>query len=235
MRHTVKPLLGALLALLALAALTSTAASAATCKKGESEAEHKTLCVEGKQVGSIENKITTTATFTQKTGTTAVLNVPAQNWSVACTRVKASQAPAVKSGGSSQVTLENLGLSFSECKVTLNGKEEPKCVEPNLYADPLSGSLASPESVSLTGATESFGELDISGGCVLSADYPIKGTQGCSLKQPEVEAIAKELVCEPKSSHLTFGGGFGSPPTLKVEGSLELTGTSKGKKFSITK
>jgi hypothetical protein len=235
MRHTIKPLLAALLALLALAALTSTAASAATCKKGEEkEAEHKTLCIEGKQVGSVGSKVTTTAAFTLKTGTTAVLNVPSQEWSVVCTRVSTYTSPAIKSGGSGEVTLEELGLRLGECKVLIGEKEEPKCRAESLYTEALSGSLALPESVKLAGSSESFGGLDISG-CILSGDIPIKGSQGCSLKQPEVEAVAKELVCEPKNSRLAFGGGYGGPPTLKLEGNLELAGTSKGKKFSITK
>jgi hypothetical protein len=233
MRHTIKPLLAALLALLALAALTSTA-SAATCKKGVSEAEHKVLCIEGKQVGSVGSKVTTTATFTQKTGTTAVLNVPSGGWSVVCSHVETSGAPAIKSGGSGEVTLENSALSFSECTAMIGEKEQPKCVVQALYTYSLSGLLALPESINLVGSGESFGELDISG-CVLSGDIPIKGTQGCSLKQAEVEASAKELVCEAKNSHLTFGGGYGGPPTLKLEGNLELGGTSKGKKYSITK
>jgi hypothetical protein len=234
MRYTIKPLLGALLALIALAALTSVSASAATCKKGESEAEHKVLCVEGKQVGSVGSKVTTTATVTKKTGTTVVLTVPAQEWSVVCNSVSVYGSPAIKSGGTGEVTLAELGLHFGECKVLLGEKEEPKCRVEGFGTNALSGSLALPESISLAGSTESFGELDIAG-CILSGDIPIKGSQGCSLKQAEVEAIAKELVCEAKSSSLRFGAGFGGSVRLKLEGNLELTGTSKGKKFSITK
>jgi hypothetical protein len=237
MRHTIKPLLCALLALLALAALTTTAASAATCKKGEEkEAEHKTLCIEGKQVGSLGKEVTTAAAFTLKTGTTAVLNVPAQNWSVVCARVETYTSPVIKSGGSGQVTLEELGLRFSECKVLLGEKEEPACSAENLNTYALAGSLALPESVTLATNTEAFGELDIV--CAVlggASDIPIKGYQGCSLKQPEVEAVAKELLCEPTNSHLKFHAGYGGPPTLKLEGNLALAGTSKGKKFSINK
>jgi hypothetical protein len=236
MRHTIKPLLGALLALLALAALTSAPASAATCKKGESEAEHKTLCVEGKQVGSVEKKVTTPAAFTQKTGTTAVLRVPSEEWSVSCARVKSSTSPEIKSGGSGEVTLENLRLSFSECKVLLGEKVDAECRVEGFGTYTLSGSLRLPESISLAASTESFGELEISGCNALSGDIPIKGSQGCSLKQAEAEAVAKELVCEPKNSELKFGESWGSSSvTLKLEGNLELAGTSKGKKFSINK
>jgi hypothetical protein len=234
MRHTIKPLLTTLLALLALAALTSTA-SAATCKKGTLEAEHKVLCVEGKQVGSTESKVTTSIKFKQKAGASVVLNVPAQNWSVSCSSVETFGSPVIKSGGSGQVTLEALGFRISECKVTQGGKEQPKCVAEGFGTYALSGSIALPESISLGGSTESFGSIELGGSCPVSGIIPIKGTQGCSLKQAEVEAVAKELVCEAKNSHLTFGGGYGGPPTLALEGSLELAGTSKGEKYSITK
>jgi hypothetical protein len=234
MRHIIKPLIGALLALLALTALTSTA-SAATCKKGISEAEHKTLCVEGKQVGTVGSKVTTEAAFTQKTGTTAVLNDAGGGWSVVCAHVKTSGAPAIKSGGEWEVKIENLTFSFSECKAKIGEREEPECEVVSLASHTLSGSLASPETITLAGFTESFGALNIGGSCILNADYTIKGTQGCSLKQAEVEAVAKEFICEPKNSHMNFTEGFGGPVTLKIEGNLELAGTSKGKKYSITK
>jgi hypothetical protein len=235
MRHTIKPLLAALLALLALGALTSTAASAATCKKGISEAEHKVLCIEGKQVGTVESKVTTTAAFTQKTGTTAVLNNVTGGWSVVCAHVKTSEVPAIKSGGTGEVKIENLTFSFTECKAMIGEREEAECQPIVLATHMLSGSLALPESITLAGFTESFGALNIQGGCILNADITIKGSQGCSLKQAEVEAIAKEFICEPKNSHLSFSEGWGSPDTLKLEGNLELAGTSKGKKYSITK
>jgi hypothetical protein len=234
MRYTIKPLLSALLALAALAALASTPASAATCKKGEAEAEHKVLCVEGKQVGRTGEVITTQASLTQKAGTSAVINVAAQNWSVSCAHVKSSAEFAIASGGSGYVKAEKLGLTLSECKVLLGEKEEPKCSVTLAATKPLTGSLALPESIELAPVVGAFGELDITG-CTVNGNYTINGWQGCSLKQAEVEAVTKELVCEAKNSHLTFAGGNGGPPTLKLEGSLELAGTSKGKKFSITK
>jgi hypothetical protein len=235
MRHTIKPLLAALLALLALAALTSTAASAATCKKGTSEAEHKTLCVEGKQIGSSEKQVTTAVKLTLKAGTTAVLSVPSQEWSVSCARLSTSESPAIKSGGAGEVELQDLVLTFNECTVKLRSTELPQCSGAALGTSPLSSSIATPESVSLAGSTEAFGTLDVTGPCEINADYPIKGTQGCTLKQAEVEAVTKELVCESKSSHLSFGGGYGGPPKLQLEANLSLEGAYKGEKYSINK
>jgi hypothetical protein len=55
----------------------------------------------------------------------------------------------------------------------------------------------------------------------------------CKVLQGE-KSVAKELVCEPKNSKLTFSGGSGAA-TLELEGGLALAGTSKGKKYSITK
>jgi hypothetical protein len=234
MRHTIKPLLVALLALLALAALTSTSASAATCKKGALEAEHKTLCVEGKQVGSSTENVTTEVAFKQKTGTSAVIEVPLAGWSVVCTEVATYLRSSIVSGGSGQVRLENLGLNLAKCKAFIGEREEPECEVKGLGTFGLTSSLANPENIELTTSSGSFGTLVING-CALSGNIPVKGSQGCSLKQPEVEAIAKELVCEPKNSKLTFGGGYLGPPKLKLEGNLELAGTAKGKKFSITK
>jgi hypothetical protein len=234
MRQAIKPALGALLALLALAALTSTA-SAATCKKGALEAEHKVLCVEGKQIGSVGEKVNTTAGFTKKAGAAAVIADAQLGWSVSCASVRtfSGTEPFIRSGGSGEVSLEGLELQFSECKTFVEGFEKPEC-EASGSTQTLAGLLANPEAVTLAqSGSEVFGSLIINGGgCLVTGSYTLKGAEVCSLKQPEIEAVAKELVCEPKNSKLKI---FGSPATLKLEGSIALAGASKGKKFSITK
>jgi hypothetical protein len=236
MRQTIKVSLGALLALLALSALASASASAATCKKGSLEAEHKTLCVEGQQVGSPSKTVLTTSTFKLKTGASVVFESLEQGWGATCSSLRTREG-FIESGGEGNVKLTKLAFSFEGCKVTVGGGEVAECEVVSFTTNPLASSLALPEKVALrSGLTnEAFMELEIRGGCPEAGNYPIYGSQPCTLKQPEVEAVAKELVCEAKTSKLELRHGQGGAATLKLEGNVELIGTSKGKKFSITK
>ncbi|HEV7528398.1 MAG TPA: hypothetical protein VGO29_05845 [Solirubrobacteraceae bacterium] len=233
MRHTIKAALGALLALLALSALATTvSASAATCQKEGREAEHKTLCVEGKQVGSPTKAAHTFAKWALKPGTSAVISVP--EWSVTCTSVKAAQEPEIESGGEWAVRLTGLQLKFSECAVAPSSF---KCKVPLPFSTyQLAGSLV-PTGAFLLGSGRSnqeFLEFEING-CVLSGIYWVYGTQECAFKQAEVEAVTKELACETSGSKLELRHGQGGAVRLALTGNVELTGESKGKKYSITK
>ena len=94
----------------------------------------------------VEETVTTNTEFTLKTGTSAVISNTSQEWSVTCAGMTTSGVPTIKSGSSGNVTLENLVLRFSECKVISEGREVPKCTVENAGTNGLSGSLALPES-----------------------------------------------------------------------------------------
>jgi hypothetical protein len=233
MKHSIRTALTALLPLLALTALASTPASAATCKKGELEAEHKTLCVEGQQVGAPGKTALTPVKFALKSGTTAVLNVPGQEWSVTCSVVRSTGEPFIESYGANSATLTGFKLLYEECKgPTIGGQ---KCLVTLLSTRSLKSPLLAPANYKLESGLvgEEFLEFEIKG-CPLSALYVVYGSQECTLKQAEVEAVAKELVCETSGSKLELRHGQGGAVTLSLTGNLELAGASKGKKFSIT-
>jgi hypothetical protein len=104
----------------------------------------------------------------------------------------------------------------------------------------LEGSFgASAENIALAEAagSEYLAELTVESlECAVRGTYTIKSELGpkrgpeCRLKEAETESVEHQLVCEEAKSHMTIAG---HPFNWSVEATLELTGTSKGQKFSV--
>jgi hypothetical protein len=231
MRVKIAPLMGVLLGVLALSGVTTASASAA-CRHGEAPAEHHTLCIEGQQAGSSASPSTTSFTVVQKTGSSQVFSDPSGGWTVTCSTLRAGE-PTIESGGAGSVKAK-LKLTLGGCTVQIGGHQEPSCTIGEINTDRLAGTLGSPvENLKLAPNTgEEFMEFTI-GRCVLAETYWVYGSEECVVKQAETETATKELLCEAAKSKLELRHGEGGAVTLALDGTVELAGTSKGKKYSF--
>jgi hypothetical protein len=233
MRVKIAPLAGVLVGMLALSGVTTASASAA-CMHGGAPAEHHTLCIEGQQAGSASSPSTTSFSVVQKTGSSQVFNNPSGAWSVTCTTLQALEH-TIESGGANSVKAK-LWLNLNGCTVQVGGHQQPSCSVEEIYTSREAGAFGSPiENLKLTPSTgEQFMEISITGGsCALAQTYWVYGSQECTVKQAETETATKELLCEAAKSSLTLRHGQGGAVTLALDGTVELAGTSKGKKFSF--
>jgi hypothetical protein len=232
MRVKIAPLAGVLIGVLALSGVTTASASAA-CRRGEAPAEHHTLCIEGQQAGSASSPSSTSFTVVQKTGSSQVFSDPAQSWTVTCTTLRAGESPTIESAGAGSVKAK-LKLSLGGCTAQRSGVTEPSCSVAEINTNRLAGTFGSPvENLKFAPVTgEEFMELHITG-CVLANSWFVYGSEECTVKQAETETATKELLCEATKSRLELRHGQGSTVTLALDGTVELAGTPRGKKFSF--
>jgi hypothetical protein len=229
--HRIKTVILAIIAVSAIGAVASASASA-TCL------EHRSLCVEGKQVGTPTKRVTTPFTFVQKTGTSAVITDQYAGTSVSCSVITLTGRDITSGGGVELPSPFKIG--FEGCTVSTHGEAQPSC-KAQVATHALTGTFTGfptmePVKLAPTTGTE-FMEVEIHGsGCVvLWNTWRVQGTQVCSVKQAEVETATKQLVCEASGSELNLPPSFNSD-VIKfsgVEGSIELAGESKAKKFSL--
>jgi hypothetical protein len=235
MRLKITPLLGVVAGVLALSGITTASASAA-CKRGEAPAEHHTLCIEGQQAGSASSPSSTSFSVVQKTGSSQVFSDPAQEWTVTCTTLGVNEA-TIESGGANSVKAK-IWLRLRNCTVQAGSRQLTSCLVEGINTNPLAGTFGSPiENLKLTPSVgEEFMSISIrssGGSCILAETFWVYGSEECTVKQAETETATKELLCEAAKSHLELRHGQGSTVRLALDGTVELAGTPKGKKFSF--
>jgi hypothetical protein len=225
MRFITKATLIGFVAVAVMSAVGSASASAAKCTQN-----YRYLCIENTIIGSF--------TFTQTTGVDPVFDSEL-GFAVTCS--------TVKTAGSFESGKEHLGvtpleLKFSGCKVTSegSGKEEPQCEATEFHTASLNTEFgASDEDLKFTPTTgegQRFMTVNVYGAsCVHGGEYVVYGNSiECTLSHAEEETATKELACESAKSHLELRHGTGGTVTLgPIKGAIELSGTSKAKKYSL--
>jgi hypothetical protein len=219
MRFINRSVFVALVAVFAVSLVASASASAETCKSEGIQV----LCIEGKAAPAGSYPLT----FTQKTGTEPVFNQPSLGFKVICPTVKDESyivSPAVHLKSE---------FAFEKCTAKVGG--ETCKISPLFKTEILTGHFGYPLE-KLTLASEEEGEhfttFSVSHcPATVTGIWSISGTQNCTLKQASTETTSKELDCEASGSLLKDGN-----LTIELgplDGTLALSGESKGKKFSI--
>jgi hypothetical protein len=211
---------GVLVAAFAVALVATASASAGTCSGTN------VLCIEGKAAPGGTYPLA----FTQKAGTEPVFTDTSLGFKVTCPIVK-SESEIVSPG----VHLKS-EFTFEKCTAKTGGGETCKVTSP-FKTESLIGSFGSPKEKLTFGPepgneTQRFTEFSVSHcNATVTGNWVIKGTQTCTLKQASTETTSKELACEASGSLLTKES---QPIELgPLDGTLELSGESKGKKFSV--
>jgi hypothetical protein len=240
MRLKITPLLGALLAVLAMSAVASASASAEVCKKKAGTKSYD-LCIAGEKVGTSTEAKKVAFTSSLPAGATASIVTPELESITTCTAAS-TEGGEISSGGGASAAIPRMGLSFSKCKVNVPSGEKPRenlCrlqYEPMVWEGGPGKFGSSAETVRFYKPV--FGEMEFASKAPESCPLPygeslVKAESGpqCTLTGAEAETATKELVCKGENSSLKIWSS--SRLELNLKQTVELSGTNKGKKFSI--
>jgi hypothetical protein len=239
MRLMNKTTLGVLLAVLALSAVASASASAEACTK-KAGSKNYFVCIAGAKLGSPTVRASAPFGGHLRLGTTARVSIDYTSpIRVTCSAVSAENGLA-QSGGGSTAQLAGFALAFSGCKVKLEEGESGELCHTEGFrwggGTGLTGSFGpSAETITLTTGTHYLGALTLLGSsCYLAVqgEYPFKGKAECTLKEAEVEAIKKTIVCTEEKTEAGIETR-NLHAGLKLEEEVELTEAHKGQKFSV--
>jgi hypothetical protein len=228
------PVLLALTAVILMSAIGTESASAAACTK-KAGATHDYVCINGtRETGRLGSE-SEAQSETVKSGLVAGSHVSVE-WKLGgavinLTCEAMNGQGTLTSGGNPMVQLSAPAIEFTKCAET--GKENRCTVE--RFVLPLTGHTGGSKSepglvqdVLFVGANS--GELILQSGtktCYEAGRHEFSSEIPCTIKEVEVEQVAKELACKgilvTREEHISVG----------FEAAMSLSGKNLGKKFSI--